>query len=161
MKRSLAALLAAFLILPGLSAKEPQQQRSVAVKRVTPAKPAGSSAKPEPLPVKRTYAELSIGELVNEDANRWSDKMSAYASVGGFVTNVARNQDGDIDIRVCDNPKVDGMDRARCVVAKCIPRIPCDVPQVGKPVTVKGITRYDAKVGTHWWEIHPVEQIDK
>jgi hypothetical protein len=26
---------------------------------------------------------------------------------------------------------------------------------------VKGITRYDAQVGTHWWEIHPVEEIEK
>jgi hypothetical protein len=110
---------------------------------------------------KSTYAELTIGELVSEDANRWSDKMATRAAVGGFVTQVTKGDDGDTDIRICENPKIEGMDRAHCIVAKCIPKLPCDVPQVGKPVTVKGITRYDAKVGNHWWEIHPIEQIEK
>ena len=120
-------------------------------------KPADSAAKP----AKSIYAELTITELIAEDANRWSDKMSSHVAIGGFVTQVAKGSDGDTDIRICENPKIEGMDRTRCIVAKCIPKIPCDVPQVGKPITVKGITRYDAQVGTHWWEIHPIEEIEK
>jgi len=104
---------------------------------------------------------MPIAGLIAEDANRWTDKMSAHAAVSGFVTQIAKGSDGDTDIRICENPKIESMDRARCIVAKCISRIPCDVPPVGKPITVKGITRYDAKVGTHWWEIHPVEEIEK
>jgi hypothetical protein len=130
-------------------------------KSSTSTKSANSAPKPVEPSAKSTYAELTIGELIAEDANRWSDKMSSHAAVGGFVTQVAKGSDGDTDIRICENPKIEGMDRARCIVAKCIPKIPCDVPQVGKPITVKGITRYDAKVGTHWWEIHPVEEIEK
>jgi hypothetical protein len=43
-------------------------------------------AKPMEQPPKTVYAELTIGELIAEDANRWSDKMSTRASVGGFIT---------------------------------------------------------------------------
>jgi hypothetical protein len=110
---------------------------------------------------KRLYADLSIGELVSEDPNRWTDKMSSHAALSGFVTDVAKRDDGDVTIRICETPRIEGMDRARCIVAQCIPKIPCDAPKVGKPITVDGITRYDARVGSHWWEINPVEQIEK
>jgi len=60
-----------------------------------------------------------------------------------------------------NNPKVGGMDRAHCIMAKCIPRLPCEAPRIGRPITVRGISRYDAEIGRHWWEIHPVEQVEK
>jgi hypothetical protein len=155
----------ALLAVPALCAGQDVQPKPVSKKTSTAsaksAKSAPPVAKPVEQPKKSAYAELTIGELIAEDANRWSDKMSSHAAVGGFVTQVAKGSDGDTDIRICENPKIEGMDRARCIVAKCIPKIPCDVPQVGKPVTVKGITRYDAEVGTHWWEIHPIEEIEK
>lgn len=159
MRRPLAILIVALLALPGLGAGEPGPQDAPSKKRA--AKSATSTAKSADPSSKRVYAELAITELVAEDANRWSEKMSTHASVGGFVTHVAKTPDGDTEIRVCDNPKLDDMDRAHCIVAKCIPKLPCDVPQIGKPINVKGITRYDAKAGAHWWEIHPVEQIEK
>jgi len=159
MRNYLWILPCALLAIPVVCAGQDAPAKPPAKKRST------SSAKSAPKPVeqsgKRVYAELTIGELIAEDANRWSDKMSAHAAVSGFVTQVVKGNDGDTDIRICENPKIEGMDRARCIVAKCIPKMPCDVPQVGKPITVKGITRYDAKVGTHWWEIHPVEEIEK
>jgi hypothetical protein len=158
----------ALLAIPVLCAGQGVQPKPVPKKSSTSspksaksANPANTPPKPVEQPAKSVYAELSIGELIAEDPSRWSDKMSAHAAVGGFVTQVTKGDDGDTDIRICENPKIEGMDRARCIVAKCIPKIPCDVPQVGKPITVKGITRYDAKVGTHWWEIHPVEEIEK
>jgi len=162
MKRPISILAGALLALPVLCAGQSAQPKAVSKKSTVP---PTKSATPPPKPVeqtsKSTYAELTIGELVSEDANRWSDKMATRAAVGGFVTQVTKGDDGDTDIRICENPKIEGMDRAHCIVAKCIPKLPCDVPQVGKPVTVKGITRYDAKVGNHWWEIHPIEQIEK
>jgi hypothetical protein len=158
----------AFLAVPSLCAAQDVQPKPVSKKTSTSSAKSTKSATPAPKPAdppvksaKSIYAELTITELIAEDANRWSDKMSSHAAIGGFVTQVAKGSDGDTAIRICENPKIDGMDRARCIVAKCIPKIPCDVPQVGKPVTVKGITRYDAQVGTHWWEIHPVEEIEK
>ncbi|HEY1469867.1 MAG TPA: hypothetical protein VGF61_12550 [Candidatus Acidoferrum sp.] len=161
MRRSLA-ILAGALLLPALCAGQGTQPKPVSKKNsAPPAKSVGSSAKPVEQSSKSPYAELTIGELVAEDPNRWSDKMAARVALGGFVTQVTKEDGGDTDIRICENPKIEGMDRARCIVAKCIPKLPCDVPQVGKPITVKGITRYDAKVGTHWWEIHPIEQIEK
>ena len=162
MKRSLATLSVALLALPALSAGQAAHPKPVSKKsRASSAKSANSAVKPVEQSPKNIYAELTIGELVSEDANRWSDKMATRAAVGGFVTQITKGDDGDTDIRICENPKIESMDRARCIVAKCIPKLPCDVPQIGRPITVKGITRYDAKVGTHWWEIHPIEQIEK
>jgi hypothetical protein len=162
MIKSLWILPCAWLAIPVLCAGQDVQPKPVSKKSsASSAKSASSAPKPAEPSGRIAYAELSIGELIAEDANRWSDKMSAHAAVSGFVTQVSKENDGDTDIRICENPKIEGMDRARCIVAKCIPKIPCVAPQVGKPITVKGITRYDAKVGTHWWEIHPVEEIEK
>jgi hypothetical protein len=159
--RSLVILSAALLSVGSLAAGQGPQPKPVAkkssassTKAATPTKPVDQSPRP-------IYAELTITELIGEDANRWSNKMDTRAAVSGFVTQVAKGDDGDTEIRICENPKIDGMDRAHCIVAKCIPKLPCDVPRLGKPITVKGITQYDAKVGTHWWEIHPVEEIEK
>ena len=161
MKGSVLVLSAALLALPALCAAQGVQPKST--KKTSTSKSTTASPKPADPPkvTKVPYAELTISELVSEDANRWSDKMSSRAAVGGFVTQVSKADDGDTDIRICENPKIEGMDRGRCLVAKCIPKIPCDLPPVGHPVTVKGITRYDAKVGTHWWEIQPVEEVEK
>jgi len=162
MRKSVAVLFVVLLGFLTLRAGQTAQQKPASRKSSIPvAKSATPSSKPAEQPSKRAYVELSIGELISEDANRWTDRMATHAAVGGFVTQVTKRDDGDTDIRICENPRVDGMDRARCIMSKCIPKIPCEVPQVGKPVTVKGITRYDAKVGAHWWEINPVEQIEK
>jgi hypothetical protein len=156
-------ILSCALLTPALCAGQTVQPKPVSKKTTTTStKPATVAPKPVvEQPPKSNYAELTIGELIAEDPSRWSDKMASHAAVGGFVTQLAKGNDGDTDIRICENPKIEGMDRARCIVAKCISKIPCDLPQVGRPITVKGITRYDAKVGTHWWEIHPVEEVEK
>ena len=162
MRKPVAVLFVILVAFPTLWAEQTAEKKLASRKSSSPAaKPATPSAKPPEQPSKRVYTELSIGELIGEDANRWTDKMAAHAAVGGFVTQVTKRDDGDTDIRICEGPKVVGMDRAHCIMSKCIPKIPCEIPQVGKPITVKGITRYEAKVGTHWWEINPVEQIDK
>ena len=162
MRRNLAVMSGALLAVGTFAAGQGTQPKPVAKKSsASAAKSANSAAKPVDQSPKPLYAELTITELIAEDANRWSDKMDTRAAVSGFVTQVTKADDGDTEIRICENPKIDGMDRARCIVAKCIPKLPCDVPRVGKPITVKGITQYDAKVGTHWWEIHPVEEIEK
>jgi hypothetical protein len=157
MKLSLALLSVASLLLSASAAAQTAKPKPVSKKSSTKSAAAGKPADP-PKPL---YPELTITELIAEDANRWSDKMDTRAAVSGFVTLIEKTPDGDTAIHICENPKIDGMDRARCVIAKCIPKLPCDIPHVGKPVTVKGITQYDAKVGAHWWEIHPVEEIEK
>ena len=164
MRISVATLLVALLVLPVLWARQTQQQKAAPRKRPdlsSPSKSADFSVKPDEQSSKRVYAELTIGELSGQDPNRWTEDMATHAAVSGFVTLATKTEDGDVNIRICENPKVEGMDRARCVAAKCIPKLPCEAPQIGKPITVKGITRYDAAVGNHWWEINPVEQMDR
>jgi len=144
--------------LPAWCAAQSAAQPKPVSKKTTTAKTTPKPPDPAPKPI---YTELTIGELVGEDANRWSDKMGSRIALGGFITDISKSEDGDTAVRVCENPKIEGMDRARCIVAKCIPKLPCDLPTVGKPITVKGIPRYEAKVGSHWWEIIPIEQIDR
>ena len=118
----------ALLAIPVLCVGQGIQPKSSKKSSTSSAKSAtstNSTPKPVEQPAKNVYAELTISELIAEDPNRWSDKMSARAAVGGFVTQVAKGSDGDTDIRICENPKIEGMDRAHCIVAKCIPRIPC------------------------------------
>ncbi len=160
MKSSLAILSAIVLLVPAMVAAQGVQPKSVSRKTTTAAKTTAPAPRPVD-PAKKLYAEFTITELVAEDPSRWSEKMSTRITLGGFVTQISKEDSGDTDIRICENPKIDGMDRGRCIIAKCIPKLPCDVPQVGRPVNVKGITRYDAGVGAHWWEIHPIEEIEK
>ena len=129
MTKTLWILPCALLAIPVLSAGQDVQPKPVSKKSSTaPAKPANTPAKPAQPSGKIAYAELTITELIAEDANRWSDKMSAHAAVSGFITQVAKGSDGDTDVRICENPKIEGMDRTRCIVAKCISRLPCDLP---------------------------------
>ena len=161
MKLSLTLLSVALLAFASSAVAQSPQTKSTS-KKTASSKSTAAPAPTKPAePSKPLYPEFTITELIAEDANRWSDKMDTRVSVSGFVTQVDKAPDGDTALRICENPKIDGMDRNRCVIAKCVPKIPCDVPHVGKPITVKGITQYDAKVGAHWWEIHPIEEIEK
>ncbi|HXN24105.1 MAG TPA: hypothetical protein VOA41_15295 [Candidatus Dormibacteraeota bacterium] len=159
MKKFRATLMVALIAASAVWAGQSKSKKSDAGKHS--AKVTNASVKHEEHTGKRAYVELLISELNAEDPARWSERMQTHASVSGFITNVAKGEDGDLNVRICENPKVEGMDRNHCFLAKCIPEIPCVLPPVGKPITVKGITRYDAKAGAHWWEIHPVEQIEK
>ena len=160
--KKFSGILLVMLALPTFGFAQSAQPKPVSKKSpASPTKPANSPIKPAEQSPRITYAELTIDELVAEDANRWSDKMATRVAVGGFVTQVTKGDDGDTELRICENPKIENMDRNRCIVPKCIPKLPCDLPQVGKPVTVKGIAQYDAKAGAHWWEIHPIEQVEK
>ncbi len=170
MRSALSRLLAILLLLsPAIvlgqgkektkgQAEAPAQQTSDQTK--TTATKHGKARKKDGQSSNRVYEALTISELAGEDPNRWSEKMRTHLAVGGFVTQASKEKNGDIDIRICDNPKLVGMDRAHCIVAKCIPKLPCEVPRIGSPITVRGISRYDAEIGHHWWEIHPVEQVE-
>src|SRR5215470_17991262 len=141
MKLSIALLSVASLAVCSSVAAQSAQPKPVS-KKTSSSKPSAAAAKSSSAPVKPAepakplYPEFTITELISEDANRWSDRMDTRASVSGFVTQVEKTPEGDTAIRICENPKIDGMDRNRCVIAKCIPKIPCDVPHLGKPITV-------------------------
>ena len=85
-----AAILMVSLGLCAWSAAQTPQPKPVSKKSATSTKPASPPAKPADATPKTTYSELTIGELVTEDANRWSDKMSSRISVSGFVTEDGR-----------------------------------------------------------------------
>lgn len=114
--------------------------------------------------VSRTYWPHTIAELTAEDPHAWH-KMHTHIHVEGFATYVVKEADGDTHIRVCDAANVEKMDRKRCIVAECIPALPCTKPKVGDNVTVEGISRFDAEgacaAGAEhcWWEVHPVEKL--
>lgn len=82
-----------------------------------------------------------------------------HVEVGGFVTYVRREEDGDLHIRLCDSPRLERMDRRRCVVAECIPALPCEPPMVGDRIRIRGISRWDAERAHGWREVHPVLEL--
>jgi len=112
----------------------------------------------------RKYWPHTIAELAAEDPHAWH-KMHTHVHVEGFVTYTVTEADGDTHIRLCDSPTVLVMDRWRCIVAECIPALPCAKPKVGQRAAVEGISRFDAEGGCvpraqHcWWEVHPVEKL--
>jgi len=106
MRKSVVVLFVILLAFPMLWAGQTAEKKlasrkssSAAAKSATPSATSGEQ------PSKRAYVELAISELVSEDANRWTDKMSTHAAVGGFVTQVIKRDDGDTDIRICESPK--------------------------------------------------------
>ena len=91
MIKQLWILLCALLAIPALCAGQDVQPKPVSKKSSTASAKSTKAAsaapsKPVEQSTKSAYAELTIGELIAEDPSRWSDKMSAHAAVGGFVT---------------------------------------------------------------------------
>lgn len=107
----------------------------------------------------RLYHPVAVGDVATDNPASWR-RVATHVEVLGWVTYSKVEEDGDVHLRLCESPKVSGMDPKRCIVAECVPELPCKKPKVGACVIVKGITRYDAETpGHHWWEIHPVEAI--
>lgn len=71
---------------------------------------------------------------------------ATHAAVTGDVSQVTRELDGDIHIRIQAG--------GAFIVAEIIPELPFAPPHIGQIVTVWGIVRHD---GFHnWWELHPL-----
>lgn len=85
-----------------------------------------------------------------------TDRVPTHVETTGYVAYIKREADGDLHLRICDGMDAKGMDRARCIVAECIPPLPCALPHRGDRVRLRGITRYDSENGHRWREIHPV-----
>ncbi len=71
---------------------------------------------------------------------------ATHATVVGDVTQVTRELDGDIHLRIESGGSF--------LVAEIIPEFPLAPPHVGQRITAWGIVRHD---GIHnWWELHPL-----
>jgi len=71
---------------------------------------------------------------------------ATHAALVGDVTQVSRELDGDIHLRVEAGGSF--------IVAEIIPEFPLAPPHVGQRITAWGIVRHD---GLHnWWELHPL-----
>jgi|SRR5579859_4044232 len=116
----------------------------------------------------RTYHVESVGFMASQDPSHWSAKFGTHVEVTGWLTYKDHEADGDWHLRLCESAANTEMERSACVVAECIPSLPCAVPAVGDCVMVRGISRFDAegwnpdsKSGSHgWWEAHPVEELE-
>lgn len=106
----------------------------------------------------RTYWPVTPSQLAAEDPAHWK-KCRTHLSVEGFLTYRRLEDDGDQHLRICET-RIEKMDRAWCIVAECIPRMPCNVPPLGSRVRVEGISRFDAENGHRWFEVHPVESLE-
>lgn len=117
------------------------------------------SAQGRPAASQRIYHPITIAGMASENPVNWKN-MRTHIQVQGFVTYLKREADGDIHIRVCDAVGIKGMDHSHCIVAECIPKLPCEGPRIGEQIIIRGISRYDSESpGHHWWEVHPVEEL--
>lgn len=98
---------------------------------------------------------LTIADITADNPIAWKH-LRTHIEVTGFVTYVAKEDDGDVHIRVCDSPKVKTMDRKRCLVMEIVPALPLPAPKVGERVTGRGIYRFDGEHAHGWSELHPL-----
>lgn len=101
------------------------------------------------LSLSRTYWPVDLATYAQKGA------VHTHIELTGYVTYTAFEDDGDLHIRLCDSPTVVGMDKAHCVIAECIPLLPCTRPTKGRQITVRGISRHDPE--HNWQECHPLE----
>jgi len=107
-----------------------------------------------------TFHPMQIGQLAHERPEHWSGKMATHVCVRGWPTYEKLEEDGDHHVRICDDPKVQGMNRSRCLVGEVIPAVPLPLPEVGKEYDFCGVTRWDGETPNHgWWELHPLLSI--
>lgn len=91
----------------------------------------------------RHYFQVAIADM---PVNHYT-----HVEITGEVKSLTPEKDGDTHMEIFDGGKF--------VIAECIPKLPCSVlPNVGQTVTVRGISRYDRE--NHWYEVHPVEEIE-
>ena len=105
-----------------------------------------------PAPMTRTYWPVDLATYAQKGT------AHTHVELSGYVTYTLKEGDGDVHIRVCDSASVAGMNLAHCIVAECIPKLPCAVPHVGAHVRVRGISRRDPE-HSNWAEVHPVEEL--
>lgn len=108
------------------------------------------------LAVIRLYHPVDIQALTAEG----SQPRRTHVEVSGFLTMAKKEGDGDWHLRICDSPRVEGMDRKHCIVAEIIPAMPCRLPRIGNHVRIRGISRFDGENGHGWSEIHPIESLE-
>lgn len=108
----------------------------------------------------RSYHKYAIAEITAENPANWKHPLT-HVEIDGWVTYEKKEGDGDEHLRICDAASVTKMDARHCIVAECIPELPCASVRKGQHVDVRGIARYDAEnPGHHWWEVHPVEKLE-
>lgn len=107
----------------------------------------------------RIYHPMTISAMAAQDPGHWKG-MRTHVQVEGWTTYRKKEGDGDIHLRLCEQPKTRGMDRKACIVAEIIPAIPVVAPKVGQKVMVRGISRFDGENGHGFWELHPVESLE-
>ena len=110
--------------------------------------------------VHRAFHARTIAQISAEDPRNWKHPLT-HVQVEGWITYRVKEGDGDWHLRICDSPRLEGMDVKRCVVAEIIPELPMEVPKRGAHLRVRGIYRFDGEnPGHHWHEVHPVLQIE-
>ncbi len=107
----------------------------------------------------RNYHHYTIAQITAENPADWKHPLT-HIELDGFVTYIKKEGDGDTHIRVCDSAALHAMNAKHCIVAECIPELPCAAPRKGQHILIDGIGRYDAEnPGHHWWECHPIEKL--
>ena len=106
--------------------------------------------------------EIRAQSIINrtywiEDPAKFSKSGSVHTHVQitGWVVYTRYEEDGDLHIKVTPTKGA----FTPFFIAECIPKLPCNKPNINSQVMIQGISRYDKE--HNWWEIHPVEFIQE
>ena len=95
-----------------------------------------------------TYRHLELDKIPADGCSY----MPTHAAVEGFVASTRKQEDGDIHVKLCTEPRGAGA----CLVLELIPQIPMARPKARMRIEASGIMRWDSHGGHRWWEMHPV-----
>ena len=98
----------------------------------------------------RTYREVALSSI--------AENMEPHIVTEGVVSEIAIDQkDGDYRIKLTENLRQAGP----FIMCEVLGPSKIELPEVGKRIRVYGVSRFDAKPGHQWHEVHPVFGIEK
>jgi hypothetical protein len=99
---------------------------------------------------------LDVDEFHPVSISEMNTSTKPHVVAEGYVTDLRNEEDGDLVFKLVDNPD----DNAPFIICEIIDPIRLEPPPVGSLVRVYGVSRYDNQENHHWYEVHPVLNIE-
>jgi hypothetical protein len=99
---------------------------------------------------------LDVDEFHPVSISEMNTSTKPHVVAEGYVTDLKNEEDGDLVFKLVDNPDANGP----FIICEIIDPIRLEPPPVGSRVRVYGVSRYDNQENHHWYEVHPVLNIE-
>jgi hypothetical protein len=99
---------------------------------------------------------LDVEEFHPVSISEINTSTKPHVVAEGYVSELRNEEDGDLVFKLVDNPDSHGA----FIICEIIDPIRLEPPPVGSRVRVYGVSRYDNQENHHWYEVHPVLNIE-